>query len=181
MNTEPRPAFVALVFAACAAAAICKLAWPAGGDLPVEMRAEEIVRVTGGQPILVLAEKNGARRLGVPVSRAEAASIEAALQGSRGPGMAAIESLGGRIVRASIDGARSRHDFRGHLSLGSGAREVLIEASAGEALSLALQAGAQIVADPGLLEEAGVTADELRGASASKLHGETDPAPVLGI
>ena len=37
MNMEPRPTFVALVFAACAAAAICELAWPAGGDLPVEM------------------------------------------------------------------------------------------------------------------------------------------------
>jgi len=84
-------------------------------------------------------------------------------------------------VRASIDGARSRHDFRCHLSLGSGSREVLIEASAGEALSLALQAGARIVADPVLLEEAGVTADDLRGASARNLHGEADPAPVLGI
>ncbi|OLD47301.1 MAG: hypothetical protein AUI48_04320 [Chloroflexi bacterium 13_1_40CM_2_68_14] len=181
MTTEPRPAFVALVLAACAAGAICNLASSAGGGLPVEMRAEGIVRVSGGQPILVLAEKNGGRRLGVPVLRAEAASIEAALRGSHGPWMEAIESLGGRIVRASIDGARSRHDFRCHLSLGSGSREVLIEASAGEALSLALQAGARIVADPVLLEEAGVTADDLRGASARNLHGEADPAPVLGI
>ena len=58
---------------------------------------------------------------------------------------------------------------------------MLIEASAGEALSLALQAGARIVADPVLLEEAGVTADDLRGVSARNLHGEADPAPVLGI
>ena len=181
MTTEPRPAFVVLVLAVCAAGAIWNLASSAGGDLPVEMRAEEIVRVSGGQPILVLAEKNGGRLLGVPVSRAEAASIEAALRGSHGPWMEAIESLGGRIVRASIDGARSQHDFRCHLSLGNGSREVLIEASAGEALSLALQAGARIVADPVLLEEAGVTADDLRGVSARSPRGEVDPAPVLGI
>src|SRR5437899_12643786 len=109
MTTEPRPAFVALVLAACAAGAICNLASSAGGGLPVVMRAEGIVRVSGGQPILVLAEKNGGRRLAVPVR--------------------AIESLGGRIVRAPIGGVRSRHAFRCQLSLGRRSRGVLVEAS----------------------------------------------------
>src|SRR2546428_2950350 len=106
MTTEPRPAFVALVLAACAAGAICNLASSAGGGLPVEMRAEGIVRVSGGQPILALAEKNGGRRVGVPP--------------------AAIGSLGGRGVRASSDGGRARHDPPRPLSLRSASPALVI-------------------------------------------------------
>src|SRR6267143_155813 len=139
MNGGPRTTFVMLLLATCAAGALCRLWSPAGPDAAVEMRAQELVRVSGGQPILVLVEKQGARRLGIPVSRAEAALIESALQGARGLGNATLEALGGRVLRASI------------------------------------------VADPDLLDEAGVTPEELRGRSARSVRAEIGPAPVLGI
>src|SRR2546423_9798602 len=104
MSPGPRPVFVLLVLVACAAGAICTLMAGPAGDPAVEMRAQEIVRVSGGQAVLVLVEKRGLRRLGVPVSRAEAAQIESALRGFSGVGPATIEALGGRVLRASVDG-----------------------------------------------------------------------------
>ena len=177
----PRPAFVLAVLIACAGGAVLRWMASQAPPLDVVMRAQEVVRVSGGQPVLVLVEKTGLRRLGVPVSRAEAAQIESALRGSSGLGPSAIQALGGRVLRASVDAAVSRHEFRGHLFLANGARELRLDASAGEAVCAALQSGAQIVADPVLLEEIGVTPDDLRGKSAHVLHDEPMPAPVLGI
>jgi bifunctional DNase/RNase len=181
MSAGPSTTFVILVLLACAAGAFCRFVTPLAPDGPVEMRAQELVRVSGGQPILVLVEKQGLRRLGIPVTRAEAALIDSALRGSRGLGTATIEALGGRVLRASIDGAVSAREFRGHLSLGSGGQELRLESSAGEAISIALQAGAAIVADEAVLEEAGVSPEELRGRTARNLRVEIAPAPVLDI
>src|SRR5882672_3441820 len=169
MNGGPRTTFVMLILAACAAGALFRLWSPAGPDVAVEMRAQELV------------EKQGARRLGIPVTRAEAALIESALQGAHGLGNAALEALEGRVLRASIDGAASVREFRGHLAVGRGGAELRLETSAGEALSAALQAGASIVADPALLDEAGVTPEELGGRNARGVRAEIGPAPVLGI
>jgi bifunctional DNase/RNase len=181
MVTGPRTWFVLLVLALCAAGALFRAAASSTAAEEVEMTAQQIVRLGGGQLLLVLVEKAGTRRLAVPVTRAEAALIDEALHGARGLGSRALEELGGRVLRASIDGASSLRDFRGHLAVGSGAHEVRIEGSAGEALSLALQAGAPVVADRALLEEAGVSPDELRGKRAHEVRSEGAPAPVLGI
>ncbi|MGZ6123889.1 MAG: bifunctional nuclease domain-containing protein [Myxococcales bacterium] len=145
------------------------------------MTAQRIVRVGEDQTIVVLAEKHGARRLAIPVTHAEAALIQGALAGGRGLGAATVEALGGRVLRASIDNALSLRDFRAHLYVGAGTREIALEASAGEALSVALQAGASIVADRALLEEAGVSPDDLRGKRARNLRPESAPAPVQDI
>jgi hypothetical protein len=181
MTAGPRTSFVMLVLLACAGGALCRLSSLDEPEPAVEMRAEELVRVRGGQPILVLVEKHGSRRLGIPVTPAEAALIEAALRGSTGLGTATMEALGGRVLRASIDGAASTRDFRGHLSLVSAARVLRLEASAGEALSIALQAGATIVAAPAVLEEAGVTPEEAGSRNARNLRTGSTAAPVLGI
>jgi bifunctional DNase/RNase len=181
MTRGPRTTFVMLVLLACALGALCRLWSPAADDAPVEMTAQELVRVRGGQSILVLVEKHGSRRLSIPVTQAEAALIDATLQGARGLGSATIEALGGRILRASIDGAESVREFRGHLAVRSGGQELRVDAPAGEALSIALQAGALIVADPALLEEAGIKPEDLRGKNARNVRSGTAPAPVLGI
>jgi hypothetical protein len=181
MTARSRTSFVLLVLLACAAGALYRISSLADPEAAVEMRAQELVRVRGGQLILVLVEKHGSRRLGIPITPAEAALIEAALHGSTGLGTSTIEALGGRVLRASIDGAASARDFRGHLSLGSGARVLRLEASAGEALSIALQAGATIVADPVVLEEAGVTPEQAGGRNARNLRPGSAAAPVLGI
>ena len=181
MAKGPRGAFTLVVLAACAAGALAGLTTGAKPTGEIEMSARNLVRVSGGQMVLVLAEKNGARRLGVPVTGAEAALIQGALLGARGLSATTIRALGGRVRSASIDDALSLRDFRAHLVVESGARELRLEASAGEALSLALQAGAAIYADPALLDAAGVSPEELRGKRARDVRSGSPPAPAQGI
>jgi bifunctional DNase/RNase len=182
MAGRPRTTFVALVLALCAAGASWRLgsADPCGTQ-DVEMTAQRLVRVGERQMIVVLAEKHGSRRLAIPVTDAEAALIQNALRGGRGLGAATLDALGGRVVRATIDDATSVRDFRAHLFVAAGGSEIGLEASAGEALSLALQAGATIVADRALLDTAGVSPDDLRGRHTRDLRTRSEPAPVLGI
>ena len=169
---------MALVLIACAAGTVCRALQPAPHADAVELKFQELVRVQGGQPVLVLQEVSGLRRLPVPVSRAEAALIERSLKGGRGLEPQSVEALGGRVLRASIDEIRE-HGYRGHVSLGAGSRELRLEASAGEALSLALQAGAPIVADPALLDAAAVSESDLHRRAARSLSTDPTPAPVL--
>jgi bifunctional DNase/RNase len=177
----PRHSFVALVLIACSAGALCRLLQRPAREAAVELEFGEIVRVRGGQTVLVLREKDGLRRLPVPVSKAEAAMIERSVRGPSGLGPATVEALGGRILRASIDEVSRGRGFRGHLALGAGSRELRIDAGAGEALALALQAGAPIVADPEVLDEAAVAPEDLHGKSARSLRSDPSPAPVLHI
>ena len=181
MATGPRTVTVLLVLGACATGALLGLTSAPTPAAEVEMAAQKLVRVTGGQFLLVLAEKHGPRRLAIPVTHAEAALIQGALSGARGLAPATLAALGGRVLRASIDDALSLRDYRGHLVVGNGSREFRLDASAGEALSLALQAGATIVVDRLLLEEAGVSPDDLRGIRARSVRAERAPPPALGI
>ena len=177
----PKHSFVALVLIACATGAICRALQPAPQGTAVELKFKELVRVHGGQPVLVLQELNGLRRLPVPISRAEAALIERSLKGGRGLEPQSVEALGGKVLRASIDAVSREHGFRGHVSLGAGSRELRLEAGAGEALSLALQAGAPIVADPNVLDAAAVSEGDLHRRAARDLSTDPTPAPVLHI
>ncbi len=181
MAAGPRTSFTLILLAACAAVALCRLLATPQARPDIELTARRLVRVSGGQMLLVLVEKDGPRRLAVPVTAPEAALIEGALAGARSLGAATVQALGGRVVRATIDDALSLREFRGHLVVAGGAREVSLEASAGEALSFALQAGAPIVADPALLDAAGVSLDELRGRHARSTAGADGPVPALGI
>jgi hypothetical protein len=167
------------VLRACAAGAVCRALQPEPEGSPIELQFQELVRVQGGQQVLVLQEKSGVRRLPMPISKAEAALIERSVHGKRGLAPQTVEALGGRVLRASIDEVSRERGFRGHLALGAGAREVSIEGSAGEALSLALQAGAQIVADPAVLDARGVAPDDLQRRAARNLTTDPTPAPVL--
>lgn len=175
----PKSSFVALVLIACALGAVCKLLQPAGRDAAVELKYVEIVHVRGGQ-VLVLKEADGVRRLPVPISRAEAALIERAMKGPRGLAPATVEALGGRVLSASIDSFNQR-TFRGHLLLGAGSREMRLDSTAGEALALALQAGAPIVVDPTVLDEAAISPDDLHGKNAASRRSGPSAAPVLHI
>ena len=177
----PKHSFVALVLMACAAGAVCRALQPAAHAEAVELKFKELVRVHGGQPVLVLQELNGLRRLPVPVSRAEAALIERSLKGGRGLEPQSVEALGGRVLRASIDEISREHGYRGHVALGAGSRELRLDASAGEALSLALQAGAPIVADPALLDAAAISESDLHRHAARNLSTDPTPAPVLHL
>jgi bifunctional DNase/RNase len=180
MSAGPKHSFVALVLIACAAGAFYKLLQPPR-ETAVELKFVEIVRVGGGQPVLVLREAHGRRALPVPISRAEAALIERSLKGPGGLAPATIDALGGRVLSAGIDKVSRDRGFRGHLALGAGSRELRIDSTAGEALSLAMQAGAPIVAAPEVMDEAGVSPEDLHGKAARTVGSDPTPAPVLHI
>ncbi len=174
----PSRSFVALVLVACAAGAAYKLLDPAAGA-PVELRVVQLVRVRGGQDVVVLQEAAGERRLPVPVSRTEASAIERGLNGAHGVAPRALEALGGRVMRASIDEVSSGHAFRAHVAVGSGSREVTFDAPAGEALGMAIDAGAPIVADPELFDARAVSPQDLHGRAARDLGSDRQPSSVL--
>jgi bifunctional DNase/RNase len=179
----PRGNFVLLVLFGCALGALCKLLQPAPAAAGVELKAEQVVRLSGGMPVLILLEKDGARRLPLPLGRAEAAQVERSLKMGMAPSLVSqsIEALGGRILRASIDDL-SGPSLRAHLILSSGSQRLSVEATLGEALSLALEAGAPIVADAAMFEAVAVSPAELeepRGARSLRSAGA--PTPVQGI
>ena len=181
MAAAPTHSFVALILIACAAGAFYRALQPAPGSDSVELQLKEMVRVQGGQAVLVFEEKDGARKLPVPISKAEAALIERGLHGVRGLGPDAVAALGGRVLRASIDEVSPERGFRAHLFVGSGSRELAIEGAAGEALALALQSGAPIVVGRAVLDAAAIGPSELQRRTARSFSTERAPAPVLHI
>src|SRR4051794_35075672 len=176
----PRQPFVLLTLLACAAGAgLCIVQYRPPQS--VELRVRELVRVGGGQPVLVLQENGGGRWLPLPVTRGEAAVIERELQHRGGLASAAVESLGGRVLNASIDEVSSDRGFRAHLSVGNGIREVRLDAGLGEAVGMALQAGAPIVVDRTILDAVGLSPEDLHRKAARGLRSGRAPAPVLRI
>lgn len=182
--SAPRESFVALVVGVCTATALASLGAGLLRQPPrrMELRVKELVRVGSGQEVLVMVEKEGARRLPIPLTRADASRIERALNGGpHGLASATLDALGGRIIHASIDECSRERGFRGHLSVASGLRTIQVDAPAGEALAFALEAGAPIVADAEVLDEASVSPDDLQGRSARTIQKMAEPAPVIGI
>jgi bifunctional DNase/RNase len=178
--TGPRQPFVMLVLMACAAGAgLCIVEHRAPRS--VELHVRELVRVRGGQTVMVLEETGGSRRLPIPLTRAEAATIEREMHSPGGLASEAVDALGGRVLNATIDEVSGERGYRAHISLGSGSRELRLAAGAAEAVSLALQAGAPIVADPAVLDAAAVSPDDLHGKAARGLRSSRTPAPVLRI
>src|ERR1700738_3880392 len=84
----------------------------AGEDGPVELTVQELMRCSNGRAVLVLREKQGERRLLLPISPDEARSLDQRLRGLRAEAgnakvqelaTGSIRALGGQVVRASID------------------------------------------------------------------------------
>lgn len=131
--------------------------------------------------MLVLQETGEGRWLPLPVTPGEAVDIERQLHHPGGLVSAALESLGGRVLGASIDEVSGDRGFRVHLSVGNGMREIRLEAGAGEAIGLALQAGAPIVVDRAVLDAVGLSPGDLHRKVARGLRSSRTPAPVLRI
>jgi len=176
----PRQPFVMLTLLACAAGAALCIAGHREQKC-VELRVRELVRVRGGQAVLVLEESRGSRRLVLPVTRSEASTIDREMHRPGGVAAEAVETLGGRVLNACIDEVSGDHGFRAHVSVGNGSRVVRLTAGAGEAIAFALQAGAPIVVDAAVLDAAGVSLEDLRGKAARGLRTSRAPAPVFRI
>jgi bifunctional DNase/RNase len=87
-----------------------------------------------------------------------------------------IGALGGRVVRVEIrDGSEAL--YRASVHLVQGSHRVQLEARPSDSVVLALGSEAPIFATKQLVEESGLTREDLRRMNASS--GESTPAPAL--
>jgi bifunctional DNase/RNase len=159
--------------------------WSAAEDSPAELTVQELMRCSNGRAVLVLREKEGERRLLVPISPDEARSLDQRLRGQRAEAgnakvqelaTGSIRALGGQIVRASIDAVSRERVFYGRLTLGRGPDTFDVEARPADAVALALEQGAPLFAARAVLDSAGITLEEAaalrdsRGPPAAAAH-----------
>ena len=195
----PRPWFVALVLVVCGAAGAGRLLlWRAADRGPAVLVAQEVVRCSNGQAVLVLRVLGSDQRLPLPLTAAEAQGLERRLRGAEAEeplAAAAIRALGGRVLRVSVDAVApgrdfpgrtfAGHDLSGHVTVSRGAGRVDLPARPQEAIGLALDAHVPIVATPEVLEDAAVSGSELRSLhELDRAHSHSlgrEPLPLQGI
>src|SRR2546426_2902965 len=100
----PRSSFVMLTLLACALGAAVGIMLPA--RTAIELRPQNVLRLSGGMPGLVLMEKSGSRRAPGPPGRAPAPPLQRSPRPGASPGPAAPAGgePGGRGLRAATDG-----------------------------------------------------------------------------
>jgi len=130
----------------------------------VALSITEVVRLHGDRAVVVLEDAAHARRLPVPVTASEGASIERRMRpgGSHSLAGRSIEALGSHIVRVGIDVAPTG-GLNGTVVLSRGlfgSRELPVDVA--EAIRLALDEGAPLETSRDLLEVAGVSEEEAR-------------------
>jgi len=114
MSGGPRARFVLPILLACAAAALYRLGTAADADAPIEMKAEQILRVSGGQRVLVLAEVYGRRRLGIPVvaivdTNCDPDEVDYVIPGND-DALRAIRLFASKIADSVVEGANLLND-----------------------------------------------------------------------
>ena len=122
------------------------------------------VEMPTNQPIVLLRERDGDRYLPIWIGAAEATAIAYAQQGVVPPRPLThdllrnvIDELGHTLTRVRIVALKDGV-FHAALDLDGGAEAggTVIESRSSDAIALALRAGAEIVAEESLLDEAGV-------------------------
>lgn len=157
----------------------------------VELEVDEIARCNNGQAVLVLRERDGDRRLPIPITSAEAATLEKRLRatGAIPAGhdqgelaRSALSALGGKVLHASIDAVTRDHTFLGHVTLAQGRTSLDLDARPTDSIALALDARAPIYVSPEVLAVAGLTPGEARSLiEASRGRSSGGPVPVLSL
>ncbi|NHI18451.1 bifunctional nuclease family protein [Phycicoccus endophyticus] len=122
------------------------------------------VEMPNNQPIVLLRERDGGRYLPIWIGAAEATAIAYAQQGVVPPRplthdllRAVIDDLGHTLTRVRIVALRDGA-FHAVLAIdgGAGSGGADVDSRSSDAIALALRAGAEIVAEDTLLDEAGV-------------------------
>jgi bifunctional DNase/RNase len=128
----------------------------------VELEVAGVLPVPEGSgSILVLREK-GARILLPLIVPGDAAQAREPAQDAGLLGQA-IEALGGRVSEVEIDRAEETHGGA-RVRLAQGARRLELRARPSESIALALSAGVPIVTTRRVLDEAGLTPEDLAEA-----------------
>jgi bifunctional DNase/RNase len=163
----PHGGILAMPAAAVAAAlALTAAARPAPDTSRVELELAGVLPMPeGATSILVLREKGTQRLLPLVVPGGDGAGRGAAEDG--GLLGRTIEALGGRVAEVEIERAEeSRTGAR--VRLAQGARHVEVRGRPSESVALAISAGAPIVTKRRILDEAGITPEDLARAHPKK-------------
>jgi bifunctional DNase/RNase len=183
-TVRARPAFlVALAVALAAGTVYAVQEWRSLPPGEVEMTVREVVRTSNGRAVLILQERGGERRLPVLVTAQEAGSLERRRLPGAPPTLAfrSIAAMGGKVSAALIDSVDPGRGFRGRVTFSRflGPAELALRAT--EAIALALDAGAPIQVTRELLDAAGISAGDLRGAQAVTRDAAKEQPKVLKL
>jgi bifunctional DNase/RNase len=139
-----------------------------GGRIELEV-AGVLPMQEAGASVLVLREKGAKTLLPLVVPGGDGA----APPGVHGSGLLgrAIEALGGRVSEVEIERAEETRSGA-RVRLAQGARRVELRARPSESVALAIAAGVPIVTTRRVLDESGVTPEDLARAHAAS-RGET--------
>jgi bifunctional DNase/RNase len=161
----------------------------------VVLYVTQVVHLHGDRAVVVLQEERGApearsiddrshaRRLPVPVTMQDGASIERRLEPGAPHSLAAraIDALGSHLVRVAIE-VHPTGGLSGTLVVARGlfgSRELRVETA--EAIRLALDEGAPIETSQDLLEVAGVSEEEARTLALGAVRGRAPEAGSLPV
>lgn len=186
------PASLPLLATALIAAAVAFTAVPAAGDKQppemVELEVAGVFPLDGGQAgMLVLREKGRETLLPIVVGRGEAEAIEMRLEhreATRPRVQDLLEStigaLGGRVVRVEIhDGSEAL--YRASVYLVQGSNRVQLDARPSDSVVLALGSEAPIFATKQLVEDSGLTREDLRRMNGSDEESSAHAPALPGI
>jgi bifunctional DNase/RNase len=155
-----------------------------GDRAVVVLQEERALPATGGAPeARSIDDRSHARRLPVPVTMQDGASIERRLQSGAPHSLAAraIDALGSHLVRVAIE-VQPTGGLSGTLVVARGmfgSRELRVETA--EAIRLALDEGAPIETSQDLLEVAGVSEEEARTLALGAARGRAPEASSLPV
>jgi bifunctional DNase/RNase len=154
------------------------------GDRAVVVLQEDPLPAVDGAPeARSIGDRSHARRLPVPVTLQDGASIERRLQPGASHSLAAraIDALGSHLVRVAIE-VHPTGGLSGTLVVARGlfgSRELRVETA--EAIRLALDEGAPIETSEDLLEVAGVSEEEARTLALGAARGRAPEASSLPV
>jgi uncharacterized protein len=151
---------------------------------PVEMEVLGVVPLESeAASLLVLRQKGGPAVLPIFVGRSEGTAIELRLKQAPSPHpraadllQKAIAALGGKVMRVEIQGVKAAL-FRARVTLQQGDRRLDVEARPSDSVALAMASRAPIFATREVMDEAGLTKedlDRLRAHPGKSRDGEPD-------
>lgn len=166
-----------LAFAVSALAVVATAAQPRKDPARVELELAGVLPMPEDAGcILVLREKGRRTILPVLVAGADARDLPARLRSRRAPGLlgATLEALGARVREVQLASADETAGAA-RVRLAQGGHQVDVDARPSESIALAVSAGAPIFTTRAVLDENGLTPEDLEHAkgraSRERAHG----------
>ena len=156
---------VSILLAACGGVLAACGSGGAPGEREVRVDVAQVIRDAAGNPVILLEERDGDRRLPIWIGLPEARSIAARLEqiepvrpNTHDLAKSLLEGLGGRVERVVVTELRER-TYYGLIVVRGPDGSVEIDSRPSDAIALALRLDAPILVRETLLEEAGRDAE----------------------